>query len=407
MEPPAQDKRCRRQDEWKADETRMRKVIWAGALLLALGTGGAFIDGIGVAAHAQQSGAPAEGRPQGGGVPVRVATAAIEAMPVQIDTIGNVQTVASVSVKSRIDAVIDQVLVKDGQFVKAGDTLFQLDSRAAQAQLHQFEATLARDQVQLANSQRQVERDRTLIAKDFVSHQQFDNDSANAAALEATVRADQAQVENAKVLLSYYTIVSPLDGRVGVIAIKRGNSIKANDVPLATVNQIQPIYVSFALPQSGLPELRSALAAGPVVVNVLAHGDKGTPVTGKVAFFDNAIDTTSGTINVRATFDNAEQRLWPGQFVNVSVVVRTDPNALVIPPAAVQIGQNGSYVFVIKDDNTAEIRPVTVDRTVNGRAIISKGLSAGEKVATDGQLRLAAGTRVQIVTDSPKADRAS
>lgn len=335
---------------------------------------------------------------------MRITTATIKPTPVEFNTIGNVQTIASVAVKSRIDAVIEQVLVKDGQFVKAGDVLFQLDSRAGQAALHQAEATLARDQAQLANAQRNANRDKSLVAKNFVSQQQFDTDSANAAALEATVKADQAQLENAKVVMSYYTIVAPIDGRVGLIAIKKGNSIKANDVPLATVNEIQPIYVSIALPQNNLPELRAAMAKGPVTVEVRPAGDKGEPIIGKIAFFDNTIDSTSGTINVRSTFDNSDQRLWPGQFVNVSVLVRTDPNALVVAPAAIQAGQNGTYVFVIKDDNTAEARPVTVDRTVDGLAVISKGLSAGEKVVTDGQLRLSNGTHVQIVSDAPKGD---
>jgi multidrug efflux system membrane fusion protein len=344
---------------------------------------------------------------QGGAVPIRAATAAIKATPVDFDTIGNVQTIASVSVKSRIDAVIDQVLVKDGQFVKAGDILFKLDSRASQAQVDQAAATLARDEVQLVNANHNLDRDKQLLTKDYVSHQQYDNDSATAAALQATVRADQAQLENAKVQLSYYTIMAPIDGRVGLIAIKRGNSIKANDVPLATVNEIEPIYVSFALAQTNLPELRSAMAQGPVAVQVIPQGDKGAPVAGKVAFFENSIDSTSGTITVRASFDNGEQRLWPGQFVKVSVLVRTDSNSLVVPPAAVQIGQNGNYVFVVKDDNTTEIRPVTVDRTVNGMTVISKGLKAGDKVATDGQLRLGDGTHVQIVPDAPKPGDAS
>ncbi len=339
------------------------------------------------------------GRPAGV-VPVRVAVAAIKPTPVQLDTIGTVQTIASVAIKSRVDAVIDQVLVKDGQSVKAGDPLFQLDSRAAEAQLHQVEATLARDQAQLANAQRDVERYKPLLSKDFVSHQQFDTSSTAAKALEATVKADEAQLENAKVQLSYYTIMAPIDGRVGMIAIKRGNSIKANDVPLATLNQMQPIYVSFALPQSNFPDVRAAMAEGPVTVRVLAQGDKGVPVEGKVAFFDNSIDSTSGTINVRASFANEEQRLWPGQFVNVSVLVRMDPNALIVPQAAVQVGQNGSYVFVIKDDNTAETRPVTVDRAVAGQVVISKGLAAGEKVVIDGQLRLNDGAHVQIVAGS-------
>jgi membrane fusion protein, multidrug efflux system len=341
----------------------------------------------------------APARPQGT-VPVRVATVMVKPTPVEFDTIGSVQTIASVALKSRLDAVIDKVLVRDGQFVKAGDVLFQLDSRAAQAQLDQAAAALARDQAQLQNAQRNIERDKPLLSKDFVSHQQFDTDSATGAALEATVQADRAMLENAKVLLSYYTIIAPIDGRVGLIAIKQGNSIKSNDVPLATVNQIQPIYVSFNLPQTNLPDLRAAMAQGPVSVRVLPPGDKGAPVDGQITFFDNAIDATSGTINVRASFTNDEQRLWPGQFVNVGVVVRMDANALVVPPAAVQVGQNGTYVFVIKDDNSAETRPVTVDRTVAGQAVISAGLAVGEKVVIDGQLRLSDGTRVQIVADN-------
>jgi multidrug efflux system membrane fusion protein len=351
-------------------------------------------------AYSQQAEAP---RAQSG-VPVRITTAATKPTPVEFNTIGTVQTIASVSVKSRVDAVIDQVLVKDGQFVKAGDVLFQLDSRAAQAAVHQAEAALARDQVQLGNAQRNANRSKSLIAKNFVSQQQYDTDSSTAAALEATVKADQAQLENAKVLLSYYTIVAPINGRVGLISIKQGNSIKANDVPLASVNEIQPIYVSIALPQNNLPELRAAMTTGPVTVQVRPAGDKGEPIIGKIAFFENTIDSTSGTINVRSTFENNDQRLWPGQFVNVSVLVRTDPNALVIAPSAIQAGQNGTYVFVIKDDNTAEARPVTVDRTVGGLAVIAKGLNPGEKVVTDGQLRLSTGTRVQIVGDAPKGD---
>jgi membrane fusion protein, multidrug efflux system len=384
----------------------MRQVIWAGALLgVVAATAILYEIAVPPAARSQQAAGQAGGQQRSqAGAPVRITTVVAKPTPVEFNTIGNVQTIASVSVKSRVDAVIDQVLVKDGQFVKAGDILFQLDARAAQAALHQAEATLARDQVQLANAQRIANRDKSLIAKNFVSQQQFDTDAAIAAALEATVKADQAQLENAKVVLSYYTIVAPIDGRVGLITIKQGNSIKSNDVPLATVNEIQPIYVSIALPQNNLPELRAAMAKGPVTVQVQPAGDKGEPITGKVAFFDNTIDSASGTINVRSIFENTDQRLWPGQFVNVSLLVRTDPDALVIAPSAVQAGQNGAYVFVIKDDNTAEARPVTVDRTVGGLAVIAKGLSAGEKVVTDGQLRLSNGTHVQIVGDAPKGD---
>ncbi len=378
----------------------MKQLIWAGARFGAMAVAAVLLE-------AAVFGTASAQAPQGGGVPIRVATAATKSTPVEFDTIGTVQTIASVAVKSRIDAVIDQVLVKDGQFVKAGDVLFKLDSRSSQALVDQAAAALARDQVTLANANRNLDRDKQLITKDYVSHQQYDNDSATAAGLEATVKADQAQLENAKVQLSYYTIIAPLDGRVGLIAIKQGNSIKANDVPLATVNEIQPIYVSFALAQTNLPEIRAAMARGVVPVQVTVQGDTGGPVTGKLAFFENAIDSTSGTITIRAAFDNGEQRLWPGQFAKVAILVRTDDNSLVVPPAAVQIGQNGSYVFVVKDDNTVEARPVTVERTVSGNAVISKGLKAGERVVTDGQLRLSDGTHVQIVTDAQKPGDAS
>lgn len=377
----------------------MKRVLWAVAFVAVLaGIGYAYQAGMltSLLGGGRSEVATQPSRPL---VPVKVAVVVVRPTPVEFDTIGSVQTIASVAVKSRLDAVIDKVLVQDGQFVKTGDVMFQLDARAAQAQVDQAAATLARDEAQLANANRNVERDAPLVSKDFLSHQQFDTDSATAKALAATVQADQAQLENAKVMQTYYTIVAPIDGRVGAIAIKQGNSIKSNDVPLATVNQIQPIYVSFALPQDQLPELRAAMALGPVPVDVLAQGDTGEPVAGKVAFFDNAIDTTTGTINVRGTFTNDEQRLWPGEFVNVSVRFRVDPNALVIPPAAVQAGQNGTYVFVIKSDGTAEVRPITVSRTVAGEAVIGKGLNAGEQVVTDGQLRLSDGVRVQIVGD--------
>ena len=297
----------------------MKRVIWAVAFLAVLaGAGYTYQAGL-LNGLFERGRNEAPTRPSQPAVPVKVAVVAVKPTPVEFDSIGTVQTIASVAVKSRLDAVIDKVLVQDGQFVKAGDVIFQLDARAAQAQVDQAAATLARDQAQLSNANRNVERDTPLVSKDFLSHQQFDTDSATAKALAATVQADQAQLENAKVMLTYYTIVAPIDGRVGAIAIKQGNSIKSNDVPLATVNQIQPIYVSFALPQNQLPELRAAMALGAVPVSVLGQGDKGAPVEGKVAFFDNAIDTTSGTINVRATFANDEQRLWPGEFVNVSV----------------------------------------------------------------------------------------
>ncbi|HXQ50671.1 MAG TPA: efflux RND transporter periplasmic adaptor subunit [Stellaceae bacterium] len=375
----------------------MKRVWWAVAFVVLAGLGGIAYQTRLEPARSQT----AEGPRVAPAAPVVVTTAQSQPMPVRIETIGTVQTIANVLVKSRIDGFIDSVLIHDGQFVKAGDVMFRLDSRTAQAQVMQMQAQLARDQAQLTNAKRNVERDSTLVGKDYMSRQQYDTDTATAQALEASVAADQAQIDNAKALLSYDTIPAPIDGRVGTITIKAGNSIKANDVPLATINQIQPIYVGFNLAQGELPALRQAMTKGPVEVSVRGQGDEGEPITGAVAFFDNAVDATSGTIAVRALFANQDQRLWPGQFANVSVTTRIDPAAIVVPPAAVQVGQDGNFVFIVKPDNTAEIRPVTVSRTVDGKSVIAKGLAAGEVVVVDGQMRLNNGARVDIRSSAP------
>lgn len=331
--------------------------------------------------------APITARPA---VPVTVAAVARQPMPVRLDTIGTVQTIANVSVKSRIDGVITDVLIQDGQYVKAGDVMFKLDDRAAKAQLEQYRA-------QLDNAKADVARYKPLVGKEFISRQQYDTAVANQDML-------QAQVDNFAAQLSYDIIAAPIDGRVGTITIKTGNSIKANDVPLVTINQVTPIYVGFTLPQSELPGIREAMHDGDVAVTAVASGDSGAPVAGKIAFFDNTIDTNSGTIAVKAVFDNAQERLWPGEFVNVSVTERTDPDAITVPQAAVLIGQNTTYVYVIKDDSTAEMRPVKVARTVDGISVISSGLDPGERVATDGQLRLTTGSRVDVRSSSDKPE---
>jgi membrane fusion protein, multidrug efflux system len=379
----------------------MKRVWWAVAFVVLTGTAGVAYQSWVAPARSQT--APAGPR-QNAGVPVVVATVERRAMPVRIDTIGTVQPIAMVSIKSRIDGYIDTVLIHDGQYVKTGDVMFQLDARAATAQVLQAEAQLAHDKAQLANAERNVGRDTPLVGKDFMSKQQFDADQTTAQALEASVAADQAMIDNNKALQSYDTITAPIDGRVGAIAIKSGNSVKSNDVPLATINQVKPIYVQFNLPQGELPALRAAMANGKVAVSAKPAGDPGAPVTGTVAFFDNSVDTTSGTIAVRATFANDDERLWPGQFVNVSVTTRVDPNAVVVPPSAVQIGQEGDYVFVITPDKTAELRAVTVSRTVDGLSVVAKGLAPGDTVVVDGQMRLSNGTRVDVrQTQTPKA----
>jgi multidrug efflux system membrane fusion protein len=378
----------------------MRPVALAIAFV-ALVAGG----GIAYRAHLLE-GAPAQTTEQpraAPAIPVLVATAEREAIPVRLDAIGTAQPYASLSVKSRVDAQIAEVKVEDGQYVKAGDTLFLLDRRAAEAQARQMDAQLTRDKAQLANAKRDVERFARLVAKDFVSHQQYDTAATTAQALDASVQSDEAALDNAKVLLSYYTITSPIDGRIGMVSAKAGNNVKANDVPFLIVNQVKPIYVLYSVSERELPAIRAAMAAGPVTVRAAPAGDKGPPVEGKLAFFENSVDATTGTIALRAQFDNQDERLWPGQFANVAMSLSVEAEALVVPQAAVQIGQSSPFVFVVKSDNTAEARKVVVSRTVNGKSVIESGLEPDERVVIDGQLRLSSGSRVNIRSAQEKA----
>ena len=370
----------------------MKRVVIAGALLAVLAGGGIAYQTL-IAEPARSQTAAPRGGPT---VPVVVAVAKREPTPVRVDAVGTVQTIASVAVKSRIDGQIAEVTVQDGQYVKAGDPVLLLDRRAAEAQVRQMEAQQARDRAQLANAKRDVERFAPLVAKDFVSHQQYDAAATTARALEASVKADEAALENARVLLTYYTITAPMDGRIGTIALKTGSNVKANDVPILTINQTKPIWVAFSLAESDFPAVRRAMEAGAVEVDVAAPGDSEAPERGRVAFFENAIDSATGTIGLKASFDNPQERLWPGEVVNVSVMLSVEQEALVVPQAAVQVGQSSTYVFVVKPDNTAEMRPVQVTRTVAGKSVIAKGLDAGEQVVTDGQLRLTNGSRVEI-----------
>jgi multidrug efflux system membrane fusion protein len=373
----------------------MRRVVWA-VVFLALLVGGALAYRGFVAEHANSQTAAGPAPRPAPAVPVRVAAAERRTVPVRLDAIGTVQVFASVSVKSRIDGQIAEVKVKDGQYVKAGDTLFLLDARSAEAQVHQTEAQLARDKAQLVNARRDVDRYAPLLQKDFVSHQQYDTALTAAQALEASVRSDEAALENAKVLLSYYTINSPITGRLGMVSAKAGNNVKANDVPFLSVNQVRPIYALFSVSERELPAIRAALAQGAVTVSAVPAGDKGPPVQGKLAFFDNSVDAATGTIGLRGIFDNDDERLWPGQFVNVSMTLSQEPDAVVVPQAAVQIGQNGTFIFVVRDENTAEARKVGVSRVVDGMSVIQSGLEPGERVVVDGQLRLSNGSRVEI-----------
>lgn len=329
--------------------------------------------------------------------PVLVATVQQKPMPVQIETVGRVQAISTVSVRSRIDGVIERVAVADGQQVKAGDLLLELDDLEAQAELQTAEANLARDRSNLAIAERDEERMQPLAAKDFASRQQLDQLRATVTAAQATVAADQAQLEAAKIRLSYTQIRAPIDGRIGTIASKVGSSIRPNDTTaLMTINQLQPIYVAFAVPQRYLGDLQDAMSAGELPVAATIPSREDEPQQGAVSFIENEVDAATNTLSVKASFANPANRLWPGQYVNVVVTLRVDPRAIVVPAEAVQTGQDGFYVFVVGEDLAVEMRAVEVARAAGPDTVIASGLEAGERVVTDGQLRLEPGTKVNV-----------
>jgi multidrug efflux system membrane fusion protein len=330
-------------------------------------------------------------------IPVMADTVIQKAVPVEIRAIGNCQAYSTVAVKSMVAGEISQVHFAEGQDVNKGDLLFTIDPRSFQAALNQAAATLERDKVQAENAKVNAQRYEVLIAKQAVSRQQYDQFRTNAEALEATVRVDEAAVENAKIMLSYCFIRSPIDGRTGNLLVTKGNVIKANDITLITINQIKPNYVAFSVPEQNLAEIKKYRAAGkPLKVEAFLPNDARGAERGVLTFIDNTVDNTTGTILLKGTFSNEKKRLWPGQFVNVSLTLTTQRDAIIAPSQAVQTGQKGQYVFVIKPDLTVEARPVVVNRTINNDAIIDKGLKAGEKVVTDGQLQLVPGAKVEV-----------
>jgi multidrug efflux system membrane fusion protein len=321
--------------------------------------------------------------------------------PIEITAIGNVQSIATIMVKSRIDGEIAQVHFEEGQEVNEGDILFTLDDRTARAQLSQAEAALERDRAQLQRFKLEVARQTGLASRGIATTQKLEEVTTSEAMFEASVRASEAAVENARVNLNFTTIRAQIAGRTGFVAFKRGSVVKAVDtlptvMPLVTITQLRPIYVTFTVPERHLADLRAALATERLPVAVTIPSQPQRPITGQLTFIDNQVDIATGTIALKATFRNDDARLWPGQYVNVAVTLGMQTNAIAVPNPAIQIGQNGPYVFVIGPDSTAELRLVRLDRAVNNRTVIAEGLAAGERVVVDGQLRLTNGTRVVV-----------
>jgi multidrug efflux system membrane fusion protein len=330
-------------------------------------------------------------------VPVTTATVIQKTVPVQVRAIGNVEAYSTVAVKSQIGGQLVRVHFKEGQDVHKGDLLFTIDPRPYEAALKQAEANLAKDTAQLENARADLLRYEELIKHDYVTKQEYDQIQANAAAMEATINADKAVVENARLQLKYCFIYSPINGRTGYLQSNEGNLIKENaDNPMVVINQIQPIYISFSVPEEYLAEIKKYTSSGKVKVEVFTAKGKDHPEEGTLTFIDNAVDISTGTIRLKATFPNNEKHLWPGQFVDVAMTLTTEPNAIIAPSQALQTGQTGQYVFVIKNDLSVEARPIVVSRTIDDEAVVEKGLQPGERVVTDGQIRLVPGAKVEI-----------
>jgi membrane fusion protein, multidrug efflux system len=365
----------------------------------------------------------------GGDVPVTVAVASEKNVPVEIQVIGNVEAYSTISVKAQVGGELTQVMIHEGDYVNKGEVLFTIDQRPLEAALNQAVANLAKDEAALGQSQANLERDQAqakysasqaaryadLFKAGVISKDQSEQLRASADALSHTVAADQAaiesaraaigssraMVENARVQLSYTTTRSPITGRTGNITIKQGNVVMPNNQELMTINQIEPIYVTFAVPEAQLASVKRYMDLGKLSVKAKPQDDTAVDETGVLTFVDNSVDVTTGTIKLKGTFPNTDRKLWPGQFIRVTLRLTTQQNAVVVPNEAVVTGQNGSFVYVVKPDKTVESRNVVTGSRVEQDMVVDKGLEVGETVVTEGQLRLAPGSKV-VVRDGKK-----
>jgi multidrug efflux system membrane fusion protein len=344
------------------------------------------------------------GRQAAGPVPVLVARAETRAMPVSLSAVGTVEASSTVDIRAQVTGQLSAVHFREGQDVQQGARLFSLDQRPFRAALQQAEAVLARDTAQAGNAQAQLKRYSDLFNRGLIPRDQYETQTATSNALEATLAADRAEMENARLNLQYTEIRSPITGRTGALNVHVGDLVRANDTnPLVVINQLSPVFVSFSVPGRLLGDVRRYQALKPLPVSVRPSGaqnsSEAAPVgdeRGSVSFIDNTVDPTTGTIKLKATFANRSRALWPGLFVQVGLTLTTDPSALVVPAVAVQTGQQGQFVYVVKGDHTVEVRPVRLDRQVGNDAVIAQGLTPGEQVVTDGQLRLTPGAHVTV-----------
>ena len=330
-------------------------------------------------------------------VPVTAVPVVMKTVPVRLIAIGNVESYTTVALKARVDGQIVSVRFREGEEVRQGAVLFEIDPRPFAAALKQAQANLLKDRALLDRANEQEKRYKDLLAKNFISADAYEQVRTNAETAKATVAADEAAIESAKLSLDYCTIRSPITGYAGRIQIQQGNLVKANDTnPLVTINQIVPVYASFSIPEQNIADVRKHQAQGDLRVQATFPNTAHTPVAGKLSFLDNTADTTTGTIRLKAEFPNTDKALWPGQFVNVVLTLYEQKDAVVTPSAAVQNGPNGQYVFVVKPDMTVELRNIKVSRAEGDETVVASGLAPGDQVVTAGQLRLAPGSRVSV-----------
>lgn len=349
------------------------------------------------AGPAQPSGLPT--------VPVVADTVKSGEVPIYLRGIGTVQAYNTDTIRTQVQGQITQVAFKEGQAIHAGDLLAQIDPRPYQAQLDQATANLYRDQALLANAQANLQRDSALVVKGYATPQTVDQDKANVGQNTGAVKADQAAIEYAQAQLAYTRITSPIDGVTGIRLIDVGNIVQPSDPNgIVVVTQLQPISVIFTLPETNLPTIQQAMAKGPLTVLAYSEDNKTELDKGALTVLDNQIVQTSGSVKLKADFPNSQHRLWPGELVNVRLLIETRPNALTVPPTAVQQGQQGSYVYVIKPDKTVELRTVKVAQTGPRRAIIDSGLQANEQVVVGGQSRLQPASPVKVLTGKAAQD---
>lgn len=372
-----------------------RKMVLSIALVAVV-----VIGGVGYSVFAPASGrAAAQGSGAGGApaVPVITVPAQVSEFPVRRRSIGLLESPAIVVIRSRIDSQMIEKHVNDGQLVRKGDPLFTLDDREVRATIARNEATLAKNQAALERAAADLKRAEELIAKSAAPRQQLDQATAEFKAAQATIEADRAQLQSDQIQLSYTHITAPITGRLGAIRVTPGNIVSTSDTAgLVTITQIRPIRVSFTLPEHDLPALRAALRRSPSpTVRVYTHGNPKPLASGELNFVDSSVDATTGTIVAKATFENRDLTLWPGQYVDVEIDLDTRPNTVSVPTVALQTGQRGPFVFVVRDDGTADLRNVETGGIEDDRTAILKGLKAGERVVVEGQLRLANGARVR------------